>query len=131
MFERFRILPQLWRTARLAIRLARDSRVPLVTKLLLVATVAYIISPLDIVPDWFPVVGQADDLMVLLAGLNLFLKSCPRWLVEEHEDSIDGRRVDRGPSRWGVPEPDGASDHSGAREYRSSEPIDARYQRVR
>ena len=61
MFERFKLVPQLWRTGRLAFRLVRDSRVPLAAKLVLVATVAYIISPLDIVPDWFPVVGQADD----------------------------------------------------------------------
>ena len=132
MFERFKIVPQLWRTGRLTLRLARDSRVPLVTKLLLVATVVYIISPLDIVPDWFPVVGQADDLMVLLAGLNLFLKSCPRWLVEEHEDSLDGRRVDGARSRWDASEPYGPADRPGASNRSGAgEPIDARYQRVR
>lgn len=65
-------------------------------KLLFGATVLYIVSPLDVVPDWLPVLGQADDLMVLLAGFNLFLRACPRWLVSEHENAIDhpgGRRV--------------------------------------
>lgn len=92
MFERFKILPQLLRTGRLTLRLLRDSRVPLGAKVIFGATVVYLISPLDVVPDWIPVFGQADDLMVLLAGLNLFLKACPRWLVEEHESAIDGSR---------------------------------------
>jgi len=122
MFDRFRILPQLWRTGRLAIRLVRDSRVPLAAKLIVVATVAYIISPIDIVPDWLPIAGQADDIMVLLAGLNFFLKACPRWLVQEHEDSIDGRRQDDSSRRE-------AGRAAGSAPY--ADPIDARYQRVR
>lgn len=95
MFDRFRILPRLWRTGRLALRLARDPRVPMAAKAILVATVVYLISPIDIVPDWLLGLGQADDLMALLAGLNLFLRACPGWLVEEHEDAIDGRRGER------------------------------------
>ena len=91
MFERFKILPQLLRTGRLALRLLRDSRVPLGAKVIFGATVVYLLSPLDVVPDWIPVLGQADDLMVLMAGLNLFLKACPRWLVEEHESALGGR----------------------------------------
>jgi uncharacterized membrane protein YkvA (DUF1232 family) len=95
MFDRFRILPQLWRSGRLAIRLLRDRRVPVAAKVIFGAIVLYIISPLDIVPDWIPVLGQADDLVILLAGFNLFLRACPPWLVEEHEDVLDGRRDDR------------------------------------
>jgi uncharacterized membrane protein YkvA (DUF1232 family) len=90
MFERFKILPRLWRTGRLALRLLRDSRVPLGAKVIFGATVVYLLSPLDVVPDWIPVLGQADDLVVLMAGLNLFLKACPRWLVDEHESAIGG-----------------------------------------
>jgi uncharacterized membrane protein YkvA (DUF1232 family) len=91
MFERFKILPQIWRTGRLVLRLVRDPRVPMTAKLIVGATLVYLLSPIDLVPDWFPVVGQADDLVALMAGLNLFLRACPRWLVEEHEDAIDGR----------------------------------------
>src|ERR1043165_3276177 len=95
MFARFRNLPQLWRTGRLALRLVRDPRVPLAAKAIFVATVVYIISPIDIIPAWFPFVGQADDVLALLAGLNLFLRACPTWIVEEHEDRLAGRREDR------------------------------------
>ena len=94
MFERFKIFSQLWRTGRLALRLLRDPRAPMAAKVLLGATALYLISPLDIIPDWIPALGQADDLIVVLTGLNLFLKACPNWLVREHEDAIDGRLPD-------------------------------------
>jgi uncharacterized membrane protein YkvA (DUF1232 family) len=95
MFERFKILPQLWRTGHLALRLVRDPRVPLAAKVILGATVLYMISPVDVVPDWVPILGQADDLVALMAGLNLFLRACPKWLVQEHEEAIGARRDDR------------------------------------
>jgi uncharacterized membrane protein YkvA (DUF1232 family) len=91
MFERFKILPQLVATGRLALRLLRDSRTPMAAKLILGATALYLASPIDVMPDWFPLVGQADDLLAVLAGLNLFIRACPRWLVEEHEQRL-GRK---------------------------------------
>jgi uncharacterized membrane protein YkvA (DUF1232 family) len=81
--------------------------------------VVYMLSPLDIVPDWMPVVGQADDIVVLMAGLNLFLRACPKWLVEEHEDAIGTRREDR---------PDRQRATAGAP---SGSPIEGEYERVR
>jgi len=96
MFERYKVLPQLMRTGRLVLRLVRDPRVPIAAKVVFGATVLYMLSPIDVVPDWIPVFGQADDLVALMAGLNLFLKACPSWLVEEHEDALDGKR--RGPT---------------------------------
>jgi uncharacterized membrane protein YkvA (DUF1232 family) len=91
MFERFKILPQLVATGRLALRLLRDSRTPMAAKLILGATALYLASPIDVMPDWFPLFGQADDLLAVLAGLNLFIRACPRWLVEEHEQRL-GRK---------------------------------------
>ena len=63
MFERFKILPKLWRTGRLTLRLLKDPRVPMTAKLVFYATVLYMLSPVDFVPDWIPVLGQADDLV--------------------------------------------------------------------
>jgi len=95
MFDRFKVLPQLWRSARLTVRLLRDSRVPMMAKLVFYATVAYMLSPFDLVPDWIPVLGQADDLVAIMAGLNLFLRACPRWVVDEHEADLNGQ-LDKG-----------------------------------
>jgi uncharacterized membrane protein YkvA (DUF1232 family) len=89
MFGRFKLFGQLWKTGRLALRLARDSRVPMTAKLVLGGTLLYLISPIDVVPDWLPLAGQADDIAILLAGLNMFIKACPRRLVDEYSGKID------------------------------------------
>ena len=98
MFGRFKLFGQIWKTGRLALRLARDSRVPTAAKLVLGGTLLYLVSPIDVVPDWLPIAGQADDIAILLAGLNMFIKACPRWLVDEHSGKID--RDDRTRDRW-------------------------------
>jgi len=120
MFKTFKILPQLWRSGRLALRLVRDPRVPIAAKVIFGATVLYIVSPIDIVPDWFPFVGQADDVLALLAGLNLFLRACPQWLVEEHEDTLAGRRDD-----------DAFDGRPRSESFGGGRPVEGTYQRVR
>ncbi|MFN8522136.1 MAG: DUF1232 domain-containing protein [Chloroflexota bacterium] len=98
MTGRLGVLFSLLRTGRLAWRLVLDGRTPIGAKLILVATVAYLVFPMDFVADWIPALGQADDLLVLLAGLHAFIKACPDWLVRWHEnpdkapgDVIDGQ----------------------------------------
>jgi uncharacterized membrane protein YkvA (DUF1232 family) len=84
----------LWavlRQARLAYRLFRDERVPTVAKLVVPAALVYMISPLDIVPDIFPILGQVDDIGVLLIALAAFVKLCPPHLVDEHEGTFEDR----------------------------------------
>ena len=99
MFGRFKLFGQIWKTGRLALRLARDSRVPMTAKLVLGGTLLYLVSPIDLVPDWIPLAGQADDVAILLAGLNMFIKACPRWIVDELSGKID--RDDRIQDRVG------------------------------
>jgi len=98
MFGRFKLFSRIWKTGRLALRLARDSRVPMTAKLLLGGTLLYLVSPIDVVPDWLPIAGQVDDIAILLAGLNMFIKACPRRLVDEHSGRID--RDDQPDDRW-------------------------------
>jgi uncharacterized membrane protein YkvA (DUF1232 family) len=98
--------------ARLAFRLLRDERVPTATKLVIPATLLYLISPLDLVPDLIPIVGQVDDVMILLLGIVAFIKLCPAWLVAEHQGSSAGVEGVPGGPRLG------------------SEPIEASYQWV-
>ena len=64
--------------------LLRDPRVPTVRKLPLAALVAYLVMPIDLVPDFIPVAGQLDDAIVVA----LLLRSVLRWsgpeLLREH-----------------------------------------------
>lgn len=83
--------------ARLIWGLARDSRTPLHLKLLLAAGIAYLITPIDLIPDALPIIGQADDLTVLLLVLDLFIANAPEDVRREHmERARNGTaRLDR------------------------------------
>ena len=70
---------------RLVFRLLLDGRVPLRLKLILLAALAYLISPFDVLPDLIvPGLGHVDDLLVILAALGLFLGMAPREVVAGH-----------------------------------------------
>jgi uncharacterized membrane protein YkvA (DUF1232 family) len=65
-------------------RLLQDERVPRRRKLLLVALVGYLALPFDLVPDFIPVAGQLDDVLVVAFVLRRFLRSGDEPLVREH-----------------------------------------------
>ena len=69
---------------RLVWALLRDGRVPAQQKLILAGIGAYLFFPIDLIPDFVPVLGQLDDLAVVLLGLDLFIRSAPEAIVEEH-----------------------------------------------
>jgi uncharacterized membrane protein YkvA (DUF1232 family) len=83
--------------ARLIWGLARDGRTPLHLKLLLGAALAYLVTPIDLIPDALPIIGQADDLTVLLLVLDLFIANAPEEVRREHmERAKNGTaRLDR------------------------------------
>lgn len=64
--------------------LLRDPRVPLRQKGLLVLLAGYLLTPLDIIPDFIPILGQVDDVAVALLVFDLFIRSAPREVVDEH-----------------------------------------------
>jgi uncharacterized membrane protein YkvA (DUF1232 family) len=74
--------------ARLIWALARDPRVPTRQKLVLAAVAGYLVFPIDIIPDFIPVLGQLDDLGVLIFGLDFFIRNAPKEVVEEHMGRI-------------------------------------------
>ena len=74
--------------ARLIWALARDPRVPTQQKLVLGAIAGYLVFPIDIIPDFIPVIGQLDDLGVLIFGLDFFIRNAPKDVVEEHMGRI-------------------------------------------
>ena len=78
------LVKQLPAYARLAWDLLRDPRVPGEQKLILGAVGAYVLFPLDIIPDFIPGLGQVDDIAVVLLGLRWFINAAPEDLVSEH-----------------------------------------------
>jgi uncharacterized membrane protein YkvA (DUF1232 family) len=65
-------------------RLLVDERVPRKRRFVLVALVGYLLMPLDLVPDFIPVAGQLDDVMIAAAALRYALRSGGPELLEEH-----------------------------------------------
>lgn len=68
---------------RLAARLARDRRIPVLARLIPPALVLYLATPLDIIPDFIPVLGHLDDVLVVMLAAALLVKLVPRWVLEE------------------------------------------------
>jgi len=65
-------------------RLVRDPRVPITEKALFVAAIVYVISPLDFIPDFFPFIGQVDDIYVVALVLLRLLNRTDEKVVREH-----------------------------------------------
>jgi uncharacterized membrane protein YkvA (DUF1232 family) len=78
-------------------RLMADKRVNFFLKILPVAAVVYLVSPLDLVPGLaLPVIGALDDAAVIWLGTSLFVALCPEEVVQEHMNALN-RVVD---STW-------------------------------
>jgi uncharacterized membrane protein YkvA (DUF1232 family) len=71
-------------------RLARDPAVPRRQRLALVALAAYLASPIDLVPDFLPVAGQADDAVLVVLALRWILRGAGPALLERHWPGPDG-----------------------------------------
>ena len=63
---------------------SRDPRIPFMAKAVLVLTVAYAFSPIDLIPDFIPVLGYVDDLLLLPLGIWLTIKLMPADVLEEY-----------------------------------------------
>ena len=85
---RARVFRTLLSDIQLAIRLLREPMVPAYLMVVPFAAVAYVLSPLDFIPDFIPIVGQLDDIGFLILGLKLFLRLCPADAVTFHQEAI-------------------------------------------
>ena len=62
---------------------SRHPRTPLFAKVLAVAVVAYAVSPIDLIPDFIPVLGYLDDILLLPIGIWIVLKLIPGEVMTE------------------------------------------------
>ena len=80
---------------------ARDPRVPWYAKLVAAAVAAYAFSPIDLIPDFIPVLGYLDDIIIVPAGILLTIRLIPAGLMDEFRAEA-ARRIDRPTSRAGA-----------------------------
>jgi uncharacterized membrane protein YkvA (DUF1232 family) len=67
----------------------RDPRTPLFARLFVALIVAYAFSPIDLIPDFIPVLGYLDDLILIPAGVWLALKMIPLEVMAESQDKAE------------------------------------------
>ena len=79
---------------------ARDRRTPWYAKLLVAGIVAYALSPIDLIPDFVPIFGYLDDLILIPIGIAFAIKLIPDSVLAEcraraHEATQNGKPVSR------------------------------------
>jgi len=91
--ERLGRLP--WRLRmKLVWRLMSDHRVPLPVRSIPPLLVLYLAMPLDLIPDIIPLIGQLDDLLVLVFALALLTRFVPLTVLDAHMDALESEAWD-------------------------------------
>lgn len=75
---------EVWQQVRLVYRLLRDPAVPIYLKVLPFLSLVYFIFPFDLIWDIYPIVGQMDDLAIILALSKIFVTLSPQNVVAKH-----------------------------------------------
>jgi uncharacterized membrane protein YkvA (DUF1232 family) len=65
--------------------LLKDQRTPLLPKILLALAIGYFLLPFDFIPDFIPVLGQLDDIIIVTLLVYIALKLIPKELIEEYK----------------------------------------------
>ena len=86
--ERLDFFTNLWRRIVLSWHLVRDPLVPLPHKLIPIGTLIYVLSPLDFLPDLFGPLGMIDDIVLIGAAFDLFVRVVPAELVLKHARAL-------------------------------------------
>ena len=64
-------------------RVLKDTRTPKIAKILLGLAIGYLLLPFDIIPDFIPVIGHLDDLIIVPALVIIALKMIPKEVIED------------------------------------------------
>jgi uncharacterized membrane protein YkvA (DUF1232 family) len=85
-----KIIHLLFKFIKVFFRLMKDRRVPWYAKAMPCLAIAYIISPIDIIPDFLvPIIGGLDDLIAIFLGFRGLVSLTPKQIIDEHLSRID------------------------------------------
>jgi len=76
----------------------RDPRIPWYAKLFIAVVVAYAFSPIDLIPDFIPVLGYLDDLLLIPLGVTLAIKMIPDSIMDEARKKTQA--LNQKPKSW-------------------------------
>lgn len=80
----------------------KDNRVPWYAKLVAICVVAYAFSSIDLIPDFIPILGNLDDLIIVPLGISLALRLIPPYIIEENREKAEKIRNEGKPKNWFV-----------------------------
>ncbi|MFC3673905.1 MULTISPECIES: YkvA family protein [Alphaproteobacteria] len=80
---------------------AQDARTPTLAKIVAAAVAAYALSPIDLIPDFVPVLGYLDDVVIVPLGILLAVRLVPPMLMTEFREAAT-LQLDRPTSRLGL-----------------------------
>jgi uncharacterized membrane protein YkvA (DUF1232 family) len=89
--QKLNVFVSLVNRLRLLVRLMRDPRVPIYLKFIPFASLLYVLLPIDLIPDLLPVLGQLDDLGIVLLATEAFVMMSPQDVVAQHQADIEAR----------------------------------------
>jgi uncharacterized membrane protein YkvA (DUF1232 family) len=78
----------------------RDERVPWYAKVFTACVVAYAFSPIDLIPDFIPILGYLDDVIIVPLGIMLALKMIPKDVLSDCEVKANERMKNGKPKNW-------------------------------
>jgi uncharacterized membrane protein YkvA (DUF1232 family) len=78
----------------------KDERVPWYAKLFTVCVVAYAFSPIDLIPDFIPILGYIDDVIIVPLGILLSLKMIPKNVIADCKVKAEERMKNGKPKNW-------------------------------
>jgi uncharacterized membrane protein YkvA (DUF1232 family) len=78
----------------------KDPSVPWYAKVFTACVVAYAFSPIDLIPDFIPVLGYLDDIIIVPLGIKLALKMIPNTVVKDCEEKAEELMVKGKPKNW-------------------------------
>lgn len=81
---------------------ALDPRVPWYAKVVAIAVAAYALSPIDLIPDFIPVLGYLDDLVIVPLGIVLAVRLVPADLMVEFRAAAARGGIDQSVGKWGA-----------------------------
>ena len=79
---------------------SKHPRTPWYAKVLAALIIGYALSPIDLIPDFIPVIGYLDDLIIVPAGIALLIKIIPANVLEECRSKAQSDLANRKPKSW-------------------------------
>ncbi len=101
MLEKLKIWARKLKTEIYALYIAcQDPRTPWYAKISAICVVGYAFSPIDLIPDFIPILGFLDDALLLPIGIWLVVKMIPPPVLEESREKARLQQLEEKPKNW-------------------------------